>query len=154
MPKAHRKGKASAYERRSMALHRVADLAALRKGSQRQAAQQAAKEFPEYTASALRSALIRHHGVIERTNVHQLFADDQESVLLGVIRAFSLANRPLSRMRIIMLARRHFSLPASWRGRRWYESFVRRHKASIRPRYPHELAPKRTRAELLSLVKE
>ncbi len=148
----HKRGGLS-YEERSEALHELADLAKQPEVSVRKAAELVAEKHPGLQAASLRQALRRHHGSVERTDVHQLLTDDQEQLLLGVIRGFSLANRALSKLQIINLARRHFSLGDTWNGQTWYRGLLHRHGPSLKPRHSHPLSPNRTAKDLLVLVK-
>lgn len=141
------------YEERAAALHELAELSKEPNVSVRMAAEQVALHHGGLKAETLRKSFIRHHGEVERTNVHQLLADDQEQLLLGVIRGFSLANRALSKLQIINLVRAHWNLGADWNGQSWYSHFLSRHSASIKPRHSHELSPKRTAKDLLVLLK-
>ena len=110
MTSRHYKRPRVSYEERSEALHDLADLVKQPGVSGRKAADLVAEKHPGLKAGSLRQALRRHHGSVERRNVHGLLTDDLEQLLLGVIRGFSLADRALSRLQIINLARRHLSL--------------------------------------------
>ena len=104
------------YEERSEALHELDHLSKQPGVTLRQAARIVASKHGGIKAESLRQALWRHGGSVERTDVHQLLTDEQEQVLLGIIRGFSLANRALSVCQIINLARVHFKLGDQWDG--------------------------------------
>ena len=112
------------YEERSEALHELDHLSKQPGVTLRQAARIVASKHGGIKAESLRQALRRHGGSVERTDVHQLLTDEQEQILLGVIRGFSLSNQALSVCQIINLARVHFKLGDGWEGYSWYRGFT------------------------------
>ena len=84
---------------------------------------------------------------------NQLLTDEDESILVGVLEAFSLSHSPLSKTRFLSLVKKFHSFPSGWTGFDWYRSFLKRHKTSLSSRTVQAIQEERVSRTVLEDTK-
>jgi hypothetical protein len=136
------------------ALHRLADLWNTPGLSHVAASNAVAEEYTHERPASLRRQLQRHGGTIERTHGNQVFTDAEEDSIVGVMRAFSMANRGLSRLQVLSMVREEFNKGEDWEGEDWYDLFIKRHAAVLHGRIPQEISANRTAPERYEQIQQ
>lgn len=94
------------------------------------AVEQVADEL-EINANSLYTTYLRAKKPTGKKHGNQIFSDQTEKKLCGLILAFSSSGMALPQYIFLAFVRKMFNKPADWKGTKWFASFTRRHSAYL-----------------------
>eukprot|EP00168_Porphyra_purpurea_P002184 TRINITY_DN12553_c0_g1_i1.p1 TRINITY_DN12553_c0_g1~~TRINITY_DN12553_c0_g1_i1.p1 ORF type:complete len:213 (-),score=33.67 TRINITY_DN12553_c0_g1_i1:93-731(-) len=124
--------------------------AALATGATLSAAVKSIADFHRFSAGALTRAYYRCREAADRPHGNSLLTSDQDSVLVGVVQAFSVNNFPLSASQILDVVKRRWGVVP---GKQWVGRWVAQHKSELGWRACKALSDKRAGAQVVQDVK-
>jgi hypothetical protein len=74
---------------------------------------------------------------------NRVLSNEDEELLVGILESFSLIHIPLTRQELLNTVRKNFELPSNWKGDRWYDGFIKRHKDQLKRYATKSLKAKR-----------